>query len=110
MYLSNKKRNEILRKTYGHCAYCGSYLNEVTFDHVRARSENGKMDSDNLLPCCPSCNVMKGSMTLEQFREFVYKQSSQFNRESWHWKSVCEVRFFFERLDKKKIEKILEET
>lgn len=39
----------------------------MTFDHVipRVRGSNYKYDIDNLKPACSSCNMLKGSRTLE---------------------------------------------
>ena len=41
------------------CAYCGSEEN-ITIDHVLARSKGGKDTTKNMVCCCHSCNHNKG--------------------------------------------------
>ena len=64
------KKHSILNKTAGHCAYCGCTLNvqNMTRDHVVAKSRGGISDIDNLMPACRSCNLLKGDDTLDSFR------------------------------------------
>lgn len=100
MYMSNKKRNIILMKTYGRCAYCGKPISDaVTFDHVTSRNKNGTSRYVNLVPCCAACNIAKGSMTLDEFKSSEYGKSLCFRN-----------KLFFERLNKKKFEHLLDEV
>ena len=48
------------------CEYCGADASHV--DHKTPKSRGGTDDMDNLAPCCPACNVSKGSMTLKEWR------------------------------------------
>ena len=50
------------------CQYCGHRFGskELTFDHVVPRSKGGKSVWENIVACCPSDNLRKGSMTLKQ--------------------------------------------
>lgn len=68
-----QKRQSILDKTGGKCAYCGSSLDFVTFhtDHVHASSNGGGNDTSNLLPACSPCNVRKGQRSVEDFRDWT---------------------------------------
>ena len=64
------KKHSILNKTAGHCAYCGCTLNvnNMTRDHVVAKSRGGTSELDNLLPACRACNLLKGDDSLNSFR------------------------------------------
>lgn len=64
------KKHSILNKTAGHCAYCGCQLNvnNMTRDHVLAKSRGGTSELDNLLPACRACNLLKGDDSLDSFR------------------------------------------
>lgn len=44
------------------CAYCKTPLTEenITVDHIIPKSKNGSEDTENLAPCCLSCNRKKG--------------------------------------------------
>jgi len=48
------------------CAYCGSDLsnvvpNEITLDHLQARSFGGGNKNQNLVTACKSCNSRRGN-------------------------------------------------
>ena len=64
------KKHSVLNKTAGHCAYCGCTLNvnNMTRDHVVAKSRGGTSELDNLLPACRACNLLKGDDSLDSFR------------------------------------------
>lgn len=59
-------------KTEGHCAYCGlafaSYA-EMTDDHIVPRARGGSNSRENRLPCCKSCNSVKGARSLDYLRD-----------------------------------------
>ena len=63
------RKQQILDKTSGLCAYCGTglTLESMTVDHIISISHGGENDLDNLVPACWSCNHLKGSMPLEEF-------------------------------------------
>ena len=90
-------RDEILKKTNGHCAYCGIYLNnKFQVDHIIPKrlvhflKGDGYMvprflkhllgntsnieHIDNLLPSCPQCNNFKSHLSLEEFRNELENQ------------------------------------
>lgn len=45
------------------CQYCGSEfsVDDLTLDHVVPKSLGGKLDWDNVVTACTSCNFMKGA-------------------------------------------------
>ena len=48
------------------CAYCGSEDN-ITIDHVLARSKGGKDITKNVVCCCHSCNQSKAQTPWEDW-------------------------------------------
>lgn len=83
--MSNKwslnKQLAVYSKTNFRCAYCGKQLNfepikldcglttcEFAIDHVIPKSKGGSNDISNLLPSCKTCNISKGTKSLEEFR------------------------------------------
>lgn len=48
------------------CAYCGADASHV--DHQTPRARGGTDDISNLVPCCATCNISKGMMTVEEWR------------------------------------------
>jgi 5-methylcytosine-specific restriction endonuclease McrA len=83
----SSKRQAIFDKTGGRCYYCGDPLPAKGWhkDHVVALRRNfdltGRMDGsslnpeaereDNFVPACASCNLQKGPLTVEQFRDKI---------------------------------------
>lgn len=73
-----KQRERVKALTNGKCGYCGEDLQPVFHvDHVRSRflhqyHGEGRPDrEENLMAACPSCNILKNSGTVDQFRELV---------------------------------------
>ena len=80
--IPKKTREIVLNKYGGKCAYCGCELTISTMqvDHIKSvyKSclENGYVytqdDSfDNLNPSCRQCNLYKGTLDIEQFRNKI---------------------------------------
>lgn len=78
----NAKRRAIYEKSEGHCWYCGCKLAEKGWhaDHFEPIRRNWwtttsifpELDTEeNKVPACASCNIQKGAMDLEDFREKV---------------------------------------
>ena len=57
-------------KTNGICFYCGIKLDPGTFtlDHFIPRSSGGSNTTENLVPCCKSCNSVKGTGDIDRLR------------------------------------------
>lgn len=95
MSLNKKQREELKQKFGGHCAYCGCELGSKWHaDHIeavkrdlkwtdRGLTTTGTMEKphldviENMNPSCAPCNINKGSLPLEAFREKIknYEQS-----------------------------------
>ncbi len=56
-----------IKERWGYqCAYCGSD-NDITIDHVIARSKGGKDITENMVSCCHSCNQSKAHTPWEDW-------------------------------------------
>jgi 5-methylcytosine-specific restriction endonuclease McrA len=79
--MTKKEKREFLFKKYnGHCAYCGDLLQKGWHvDELLPIRRNGdgtclypeRLNLDNQMPSCPSCNINKHSMPLESFRDLI---------------------------------------
>lgn len=64
-------RAAVWDKTGGKCWYCGIQMNpwrDFCVDHFLARAAGGSDEIENLVPACRSCNMRKGSRSLESLR------------------------------------------
>jgi len=102
-------RQAIKNKYNGLCAYCGIELSDrFHVDHIRSKRTGGKDEVDNYNPSCPSCNIRKGTATIELFRSELKRDLFQLNRDSAKFRlavryglialSSDEVIFYFEKL------------
>lgn len=101
---SRKKRQEVFSITDGRCYYCGEFLDFESFhmDHVKPKSAGGKV-SGNLVPSCVDCNLSKGNLSIEEFREILYGMATNthIGRIMAKYNSVkpMGIHFYFERSD-----------
>jgi hypothetical protein len=65
--LSKKKRQEIMERDGFTCQYCGDVAGPFHIDHVHPVSRGGDNDMENLKVACATCNISKGSKTLEEW-------------------------------------------
>jgi len=112
------KRQTVYDKFDGKCAYCGCELKAgFHIDHIepiRRNSDGSCLNPqnksfENMNPSCPSCNIMKHSMTLEQFRESIKNFVTNLNKYNNQYKFAkkyglvsendIEVKFYFETLN-----------
>ena len=63
-------RRKIRERWNYKCAYCGSEEN-ITIDHVLARSKGGLDTTKNMVCCCHSCNQDKAQ---EAWEEWYFSQ------------------------------------
>lgn len=65
-------RKKIYDSLFGHCAYCGCELDFENFhiDHMIPKSKGGE-NGKNRVPSCPLCNMCKGELNVEEFREKI---------------------------------------
>ena len=112
------KRQIVYDKFHGRCAYCCCELKAgFHIDHIepiRRNSDGSCLNPqneslENMNPSCPSCNIMKHSMTLEKFRESIKNFVTNLNKYSNQYKFAkkyglvsendIEVKFYFETLN-----------
>lgn len=96
------KREKILNKFGGHCAYCGCelgkhwhadhlepvgrYLVSIGFDKEKWESiyeeRQGRPNDkfENMMPACASCNLYKSTYNLETFRQQIGLLVERLNR------------------------------
>lgn len=74
--VTKKEGLEILERDQYRCQYCGldglsSFENalEMSVDFVVPRARKGKKDPRNLVACCRSCNMIKGTRVYTSFDE-----------------------------------------
>lgn len=90
-----KEGLEILERDQYVCQYCGldgraNFENALAMsvDFVVPRARRGKKDPRNLVACCRSCNLIKGTRVYRSFEEakaYVLEQREQL-REAWEAK------------------------
>lgn len=108
--LTKSERMKILKKTDGHCAYCGCRIvyNEMQIDHVVPIYNGGEDTENNMLPACRSCNHYKGTSSLGAFRNKLEKMLDVLERDSVTYKIAKrfglvvpkprKITFYFEQL------------
>lgn len=76
-------KSSMLNLTNCHCSYCGKEISRKSMhiDHVIPISRGGVNSIDNLVPSCRSCNLSKGTMTLNNFRKVIWFRN-KFNPEN----------------------------
>ena len=119
MSLTKKQRQQVFEKYGEKCAYCGCELKKGWHaDHIKPVERHiitKKMlraDRDvieNINPSCPSCNIHKHSLTLEQFREQIAYHIEAMNKRSTQYKFLKKfgliketgekVVFYFEKVE-----------
>src|SRR5690606_23920182 len=81
MKLTKSQRQALKEKYQGRCAYCGDLLGDRWHaDHIEPivrNWTNGTCEHperntiENFNPSCPSCNIVKSSLSLENFRKII---------------------------------------
>lgn len=104
------KRQNVFNITEGRCYYCGCKidLNNFHMDHFIAKSNGGKVKK-NLVPACVDCNLSKGNLTIEEFREKLIEMATNTHigrmMSKYHCKSIDPIVFYFEKLSIEENEK-----
>lgn len=108
--LSKKARQAVYEKCGGHCAYCGTdiALPQMQVDHVIPIGLNGGNNMENYLPACRSCNYIKSTLSLENFRHTITRWPHTLERDSVTYKNAIrfgvitetphDVVFYFEKI------------
>jgi hypothetical protein len=57
------------------CIFCREPVDNFsrTTDHLHPESRGGIRSKDNSAPSCQDCNMLKGDMTVEEFKKFLEK-------------------------------------
>jgi 5-methylcytosine-specific restriction endonuclease McrA len=82
-------RDEIFARDGYRCVYCGRIHapDELTLDHVQARSRGGDRSGGNLVTACRGCNVRKGRRRIAAFLADDPEAHRNFRRWAVHvWK------------------------
>jgi cytochrome c553 len=63
------KRGEIFARDGYRCVFCGQVFpeEELTVDHLQARSRGGDRSGGNLVTACGGCNARKGRQRLARY-------------------------------------------
>lgn len=70
-------RHAVYGKFNSRCAYCGNGLEfkDMQVDHFVPKTKfngNGADDFDNLMPSCKECNMDKGNLLIDEWRERLH--------------------------------------
>ena len=113
--MRKQEREIVFNKYKGRCAYCGQELQKgwhvdellpIRRAWKYKYKENGQMmfdknynpvkehyllhpehlNIDKQMPSCPSCNINKHSMSLEEFRNLIENFTTSLNRDSTQYK------------------------
>lgn len=105
---ATKQQRTLLREKYGDkCVYCGCDLpDRWHVDHIGPIVRNwwdGTFENphrrtfENLNPSCPSCNIIKGSDSLEGLRMTIAGFIRSLNKNRTHYKFAKKYRLAEER-------------
>ena len=63
------QRGEIFARDNYRCVFCGQVFpeEELTVDHLQARSRGGDRSGGNLVTACGACNLKKGRIRLANY-------------------------------------------
>lgn len=82
-------REDVFARDGYRCVYCGNVFpaEELTVDHLQARSRGGDRSSGNLVTACEGCNARKGRRRLADFLAEEPESYANFVRLAVHaWK------------------------
>lgn len=66
--LWEKTRSRVFQRDQWACTYCGEASTSLHCDHIVPVSRGGSNDDSNLTTSCKTCNLSKGSKSLEDWR------------------------------------------
>lgn len=89
----------LLRGGKHRCRYCNKKIEnqKVTMDHLYPQDMGGPTITNNLLPCCQSCNSEKSDMTSKEYKEYL-----KFKKEGKHKEFVKQLSLKKEDIRKNK--------
>ena len=82
------QRGEIFARDNYRCVFCGQVFpeEELTVDHLQARSRGGDRSGGNLVTACGACNLKKGRIRLANYlaeNPEVYLNFKQYAIHAW---------------------------
>ena len=83
------QRGEIFARDDYRCVFCGLVFpaEELTVDHLQARSRGGDRSGGNLVTACKACNLKKGRIRLAHYLAADPDAYANFQRYAVHvWK------------------------
>ena len=119
-HISKQKREVVRQKYNGKCAYCGHPLpKKWHVDHLEpllrgvgsahtglAAANMHNHNDNNLMPSCPPCNISKGSMSIENWRNWLEQHLKSLNAYNSNYRIVkafglvvetgISIKFYFE--------------
>ncbi len=108
--ISKELRQKLKEKYNCNCGYCETPLKDrFHIDHIKPYHNDGECEENNLIAVCISCNLQKGGMPLEDFRDFIEDKLNQLklvaNYEIAKRYGLLEekpkkIKFYFERIKK----------
>jgi uncharacterized protein (TIGR02646 family) len=102
---SKTKKLNLFKKYNGRCAYCGCEMDWDNFhiDHVIPKSKGGNGTYDNLVATCPTCNLYKGTLSVEEFKNKILNLVISNSQVMLFTKYIkCEIKkpiFHFEKVE-----------
>jgi len=96
--ISSQKLLALIARSESRCEYCGqvfcqeSRLTAFSVDHATPRTRGGSNDLSNLKAACMSCNMSKGSKTVEEYREAVRSRKAFFTDQQYQMLSKHGVK------------------
>lgn len=99
LQVSKKMRFDIFKRDQFQCQYCGAHPSETVWlevDHVRAVSDGGTNEADNLVTACFDCNRGKGAEPLTSVPPSLEAKASQVAERE------AQIHAYYEILEAKK--------
>lgn len=80
------QRGEIFARDGYRCVFCGQVFpaEDLTVDHLQARSRGGDRSGGNLVTACMACNALKGRHRLAHFLADYPEAYANFHRYAVH--------------------------
>lgn len=111
-------RQQVFDKYAGKCAYCGSdlvkgwhvdHIEPIVRDWWKGTVQHPERETEeNYNPACASCNMMKGSASIDEFRRIISQFINSLNQYSTQYKFAkryglisetgTKVQFYFETI------------
>ena len=67
--LSKKRHLRLIKRP---CKYCGGHSRGSRWNGIDRLDSNGPYTKSNVVPCCSTCNFMKGELSVGQFYSHLF--------------------------------------